>query len=89
MSDSSDSEREEESIHQLAKKEADNEEVEKDNEVTQSFNELGLVEPLCEAAASLGWAKPSKIQVLHVSRVPRCKHLFTSKKETVNIVFLG
>ena len=41
----------------------DNEEVKKDNEVTQSFNELGLVEPLCEAAASLGWAKPSKIQV--------------------------
>jgi len=57
MSDSSDSDRDEDTIHQVAQKVGEN-----DEEVKQSFADLGLVEPLCEAAASLGWAKPSKIQ---------------------------
>ena len=57
MSDSSDSDRDEDTIHQVVQKVGEN-----DEEVKQSFADLGLVEPLCEAAASLGWAKPSKIQ---------------------------
>ena len=35
----------------------------KDEETNKSFTELGLVEPLCQACESLGWKKPSKIQV--------------------------
>ena len=35
----------------------------KDEEVNKTFTELGLVEPLCQACESLGWKKPSKIQV--------------------------
>ena len=35
---------------------------EENDTVNKTFEELGLVEPLCEAAASLGWTKPSKIQ---------------------------
>ena len=57
MSDSSDSDRDEDTIHQVPQKVDEN-----DEEVKQSFADLGLVEPLCEATASLGWAKPSKIQ---------------------------
>jgi len=61
MSDSSDSEREDEpSIARLAAQEKTSEE--ENDTVNKTFEELGLVEPLCEAAASLGWTKPSKIQ---------------------------
>ena len=35
----------------------------KDEETNKSFTELGLVEPLCQACETLGWKKPSKIQV--------------------------
>lgn len=29
---------------------------------TTTFEELGLVEPLCKACAAMGWKRPSKIQ---------------------------
>ena len=35
----------------------------KDNESEKTFADLGIVEPLCQACESLGWKKPSKIQV--------------------------
>ena len=34
-----------------------------DNESEKTFADLGIVEPLCQACESLGWKKPSKIQV--------------------------
>ena len=37
--------------------------LESKDEETKSFTELGLVEPLCQACETLGWKKPSKIQV--------------------------
>ena len=35
----------------------------KDTESEKTFADLGIVEPLCQACESLGWKKPSKIQV--------------------------
>ena len=35
----------------------------KDNESEKTFADLGIVERLCQACESLGWKKPSKIQV--------------------------
>ena len=35
----------------------------KDDESEKTFADLGIVEPLCQACESLGWKKPSKIQV--------------------------
>ena len=35
----------------------------KDVESEKTFADLGIVEPLCQACESLGWKKPSKIQV--------------------------
>ena len=35
----------------------------KDEESEKTFSQLGIVEPLCQACESLGWKKPSKIQI--------------------------
>ena len=35
----------------------------KDDEAEKSFAELGVVDPLCQACETLGWKKPSKIQI--------------------------
>ena len=35
----------------------------KDEETDKTFAELGIVDTLCQGCASLGWKKPSKIQV--------------------------
>ena len=34
-----------------------------DDEAEKSFAELGVVDPLCQACETLGWEKPSKIQI--------------------------
>ena len=34
-----------------------------DQDSEKTFSDLGLVDTLCQACASLGWKKPSKIQV--------------------------
>ena len=71
MSDSS-SDSEAETNNLNSEHEDDNQDVhsndmaeeDKSNEAPEkTFQELGLVDPLCEACASLGWKKPSHIQI--------------------------
>ena len=42
---------------------ANTENIEIKEDTEKTFSELGIVDPLCQACASLGWKKPSKIQV--------------------------
>ena len=51
----------------VAKEEEDempvqSEPVEEEEPVLESFEELGIVKPLCEACAAIGWTKPTGIQ---------------------------
>ena len=67
MSDSSsDSEQEaqlESEIEEHGASSPIHEQESKDEESEKTFSQLGIVEPLCQACESLGWKKPSKIQV--------------------------
>ena len=67
MSDSSsDSEQEAQLESEIAEHGASSpthEQETKDEESEKTFSQLGIVEPLCQACESLGWKKPSKIQI--------------------------
>ena len=56
MSDSSDSETN--NVIEVQNQEKGGE----DDSTVQSFEALGLLEPLCQAASALGWKRPSRIQ---------------------------
>ena len=52
-----------------------------DQDSEKSFSDLGLVDTLCQACASLGWKKPSKIQVESIP-VALAKHDVIGLAET-------
>ena len=52
----------EEDKNEISKVESDHDNDEEEEEEVVEFSSLGLVDVLCEAAKSLGWKNPTKIQ---------------------------
>ena len=67
MSDSSSDSEQEAQLESKIEENSNNlpslEQESKDEESEQTFSQLGVAEPLCQACESLGWKKPSKIQI--------------------------
>jgi ATP-dependent RNA helicase DDX47/RRP3 len=57
------SEQESPKDQEVAEENVGNCELDKEEEITTTFKDLGIVDVLCEACESLGWKHPSKIQI--------------------------